>query len=195
MAAGTPLPRKGGVVQTDQILRAAFAERGWDEDRQDLVRYYFLVARMEKSRTFSEEFARRRSTTEKGRELMQSYLVDLNKAIARAVFVPEQPVDLGQAQDFPLAKAEWEGEGGQRRLRVLHDFPPVDTALGRETLRSIRAVAGSDLELLEVQLSDLDEAERQFTEEISLVGKELMGLRPKIGQLVRLPQAGLPFSF
>ncbi len=195
MAAGTPLPREGGVVQTDQILRTAFAERGWDADRQDLVRYYFLVARMEKSRAFSEEFTRRRSTTEKGRELMQSYLVDLNKAISRAVFVPEQSVDLGKIRDFPLVKAEWEGEGRQRRLRVLHDFPPVDTALGRETLRSIRDVAGSDLELLEVQLSDLDEAEREFIEEVSLIGKELIALRPKVGQLVRLPRAGLPFSF
>ena len=195
LAAGTPLPREGGVVQTQELLQTEFAERGWDEDRQALVRYYFLVARMEKSRAFSDEFERRRQATETGRELMQAYILDLNKTIARAVFVTERPVDLGQRREFPLLKAAWEGEGAERRLQVLHDFPPVETSLGRETLRSLRDVAGEDLELLEVQLSALDDAERSFIEEVSLVGKELIALRPRVGKLVRTPRAGLPFSF
>ena len=195
LAANTPLPRAGGVVQTDELLRTSFAERNWDQNRQDLVRYYFLVARMEKSRAFSDEFERRRELAEQGRTLMQSYLQALNMAIARAVFVPDTSVELGERRGFPLSDVGWEGGEGKGTLRVLHDFPPADNRLGRETLRAIRDVAGEDLELLEVQLSQLEKAEKEFVEEISLIGKELIALRPKITKLVRIPRAGLPFSF
>ncbi len=195
MAANTPLPREGGVVETDELLRSTFADRNWDQNRQDLVRFYFLVARMEKSRTFSDEFGRRRELAEQGRELMQAYLRDLNQAIARAVFVPDSPVELGERRDFPLSTVGWVETGQDRQLKVLHDFPPADNRLGRETLRAVRDVAGADLELLEVQLSQLDDGEREFIEEISLIGKELYELRPKVSKLVRTPRAGLPFSF
>lgn len=195
MASQAPLPQVGGVIETDRILGEMFAGRQWGQDQQDLVRYYFLVARMEKSRIFSGEFERRRTTVENGRELMQTYLSELNRAIARAVFVPNQKVDLGEPRDFPLATVGWIGQGDERRLSVLHDYPPVDVSLGRETMRSIREVAGADLERLEVQLSRLDDAERAFIDEVSLLGKELVALRPRITQLVRLPRAGLPFSF
>lgn len=195
LASNTPLPREGGVIETDELLSSTFADRTWDQNRKDLVRFYFLVARMEKSRTFSDEFERRRELAEQGRDLMQTYLRDLNKAIARAVFLPDHPVELGQLREFPLTSVGWEGSGETRQLKVLHDFPPADNRLGRDTLRSIRDVAGSDLELLEVQLSLLDDGEREFIEEVSLIGKELVALRPKVGKLVRTPRAGLPFSF
>ena len=195
MASQAPLPQLGGVVETDRLLREAFSTRNWGQEQHDLVRYYFLVARMERSRIFSEEFGRRRTTVEKGRELMQAYIFELNRAIARAVFVPNQTVELGQPRDFPLAEVGWIGQGDERRLQVLHDYPPADVSLGRETMRSVRDVAGADLELLEVQLSRLDDAERAFVEEVSLLGKELVALRPRISKLVRLPRAGLPFSF
>jgi hypothetical protein len=195
LAAGTPLSMQDGLVQTDRILDVAFAGRQWDGDRKDLVRYYFLVARMEKSRDFSDEFARRRTVTELARTLMQAYVADLNRAIARAVFVPNQPVELKERYDFPLSTVGWRETDGVKTLRALHDFPEVDTSLGRETLRRLRDIAGADLELLEGQLSALDDAERAFIEEISLVGQELMVLRQRVGKLVRLPRAGLPFSF
>lgn len=196
LAAGTPLPVQGGLVQTEQLLDSVFAERDWDSDRRTLVRYYFLVARMEKSRDFSAEFAHRRSLTEKGRSLMQAYLADLNRAIARAVFVDNIPVDVGPQRGFPLREADWrETDDGRRTLTVLHSFPEVDTRLGRETLRELRDIAGADLELLEVRLSQLDDAERLFLEEIHQVGLALIELRPHVTTLVRLPRAGLPFSF
>jgi hypothetical protein len=196
LAAGNPLPMNDGVTQTDQMLDLAFADQDWDVSRKDLVRYYFLVARMEKSRDFSDEFARRRGVTEEGRTLMQAYLADLNRAIARAVFVTNVPVDTGEQLDFPLTSAGWhETDTGEKYLTVLHNYPEVDTRLGRETLRGLRDVVGVDLELLEGQLSDLDDAERLFLSEIHLVGQELSLLRPRVTKLVRLPRAGLPFSF
>ena len=192
LAAGTPLPVEGGVVQTDEML-TAFADRGWDSDRQALVRYYFLVARMEKSRQFSDEFSRRKTVTEEARSLMQVYIADLNRAIARAVFDPDVKVDTGPQIGFPLTSAGWSKDG--QTLTVLHAYPAVDTHLGRETLRTLRDQAGADLELIEVQLSDLDNAEREFIQEVHLVGEELIALRPTVGRLVRPPRAGLPFSF
>jgi hypothetical protein len=196
MAAGTPLPMEDGVVQTDRLLEDAFADRRWDSDRQALVRYYFLVARMEKSRDFSAEFERRRTVTEQARSLMQAYIGELNRSIARAVFVPDLPVDVGPSKNFPLTSAGWEEDKqGHRTLVVLHRFPEVNSRLGRETLRELRDVAGADLERLEVQLSELDDAERLFLAEIHQVGLALFELRPQVSKLVRLPRAGLPFSF
>ena len=195
LAAGTPLPQEGGVMQTEDLLAKAFADRAWDEDRQQLVAYFFLVARMERSRDFSREFTRRREVTEEGRTLMQAYVADLNRAIARAVFVPDLTVELGPQRSFPLTEVGWEEADGKKTLQVLHDYPEVSTELGRETLRGIRDVAVVDMELLEGQLSDIDDAERAFLAEVSLVGKELIALRPHVTKLVRLPRAGLPFSF
>lgn len=197
LAAATPLPLSGGVLQTDQVLDKRFMDRGWDEDHKALVRYYFLVARMEKSRDFSEEFARRRAVTESGRSLMRTYVQDLNKAIAQAIFVPDVAVDLGPQREFPLLSVGWKPspESEQARLEVLHSYPKVNTKLGRETLRQLREVAGTDIFSLESQLSALDDAERLFLEEVHLVGRELVLARPRMTELVRLPRAGLPFSF
>lgn len=190
LAADTPLPLEGGVVQTDQILDGVFADRAWDGDREALVRYYFLVARMEKSRQFSEEFSRRKKVTEEGRSLMQTYIDDLNRAIARAVFVPDVPVDIGPRIAFPLSGVGWSQDA--KTLKVLHLYPAVDTHLGRETLRALRDQAGADLELLEGQLSELDDAERDFLAEVHLVGQELIALRPTVGRLVKPPRVGFP---
>ncbi len=196
LAAGTPLPREGGVVQTEEILDRSFADRPWDGDRKALVRYYFMIARMEKSQDFSAEFERRRKLTEEGRTLMRTYTEQLNRAIARGVFVANVPVQTGPLIEFPLRRVGWEaGADGTKTLQVLHRYPEVDTDLGRETLRALRDQAGSDLERLEGQLSDLDDAERTFLEEIHLVGTQVVELRPRIAKLVRIPRAGLPFSF
>lgn len=190
LAADTPLPLEGGVVQTDRLLDEVFADRDWDSERQALIRYYFLVARMEKSRQFSDEFSRRKKVTEQGRSLMQTYISDLNRAIARAVFVPDVPVDTGPLQQFPLGTVGWSDDG--KTLKVLHVYPAVNTQLGRETLRRLRDQAGADLELLEGQLSDLDDAERDFVAEVHLVGEQLLALRPTVGKLVRPPRMGFP---
>lgn len=190
LAAGTPLPLEGGVVQTDDILTGVFADRDWDGDRRALVRYYFLVARMEKSRQFSDEFSRRKTVTEEARSLMQVYIADLNRAIARAVFEPDVLVDTGPQIGFPLTSVGWSKDG--QTLSVLHTYPAVDTHLGRQTLRTLRDRAGADLELIEGQLSDLDNGEREFLQEVHLVGEELIALRPTVGRLVRPPRVGLP---
>ena len=190
LAAGTPLPLEGGVIQTDDMLTGVFADRDWDGDRRALVRYYFLVARMEKSRQFSDEFSRRKTVTEEARSLMQIYIADLNRAIARAVFDPAVLVDTGPQLGFPLTSVGWSKDG--KMLTVLHAYPAVDTHFGRETLRTLRDQAGADLELIEEQLSDLDNAERDFLKEVHLVGEELIALRPTVGKLVRPPLMGLP---
>lgn len=197
LAANSPLPLRGGVLETDELLQQTFSERDWDDDRKALVRYYFLVARMEKSRDFSQEFARRRTVTEQGRSLMRTYVKDLNATIARAVFVPDVAINLGSRREFPLDSVGWQNNpnGQTKTLSVLHDYPEISTRLGRETLRQLREEAGADLELLEGQLSDLDDAERLFLQEVHLVGRELIVERPRMTELVRLPRAGLPFSF
>ncbi len=194
LAAGTPLPREGGVLQTNQMLADLLEGRHWDQTAEELVRYYFLVARMEKSRDFSREFARRRDLTEHALTLMQDYIAQLNRAIARAVFVPDQTVEVGDRREFPLTEVGWVKDASGSALVVLHRYPEVETQLGRQTLRDLRELASADLELLEVQLSELDDAERLFLEEIHLVGQALAGMRPRVTRAVKLPRAGLPFS-
>lgn len=196
MAANTPLPVVGGVVETDRVLTEKFSKREWDEARWSLVRYYFLVARMEKSQDFSDEFARRRSLTQEGFTLMRSYTNDLNRLIAQAVFVKNQPVDPALVQDFPLTKVGWEtSKMDVRTLRVLHAFPEPSAQLGRDSLRALRVVAEEDLGRLQQQLDELDAAEQLFLTEVSYLGRELFELRPEVQKLVRIPRAGLPFSF
>ena len=196
LAANTPLPMVGGVVETDRVLSDKFSEREWDEDRQALVRYYFLVARMEKSQDFSEEFARRRDLTRKGHTLMRAYIDNLNVLIGRAVIAVNQPVDPPLIQGFPLSKVGWQkDDAGVETLQVLHEFPVPSSQFGRESLRALRVVAETDLHLLQQQLDEIDRAEDLFLKEVSYLGQELFDLRPEVQQLVRIPRAGLPFSF
>ncbi len=196
LAANTPLPVVGGVVETDRVLADKFSEREWDEDRQALVRYYFLVARMERSQDFSEEFARRRNLTREGHTFMRAYIDKLNVLIGRAVIAANQPVDPKRVQGFPLSSVGWQSDvGGDKTLRVLHEFPVPTSELGRESLRSLRVVAEADLHLLQQQLNEIDAAEGLFLKEVSFLGQELFDLRPEVLKLVRIPRAGLPFSF
>lgn len=195
LAQNQPLSESDGVLQTEGLLSDLFARRQWSPEEQTLVRYYFLTARLEQSRRFNREFERRRTLTREGIKLMESYIAQLTRVIARAVFVTNQTVDLGPAIAFPLTEVGWQSTNEERRLVVLHRYPEASTALGRETLRKLRAQALDDVASLERQLDELDQGEQRFLAEIHLLGEALRNQRAPVAALVRQPRAGLPFSF
>ncbi|MFA5507738.1 MAG: hypothetical protein WC314_10365 [Vulcanimicrobiota bacterium] len=192
LARSSPLPVENGLVQTEQLLKATFADRGWKPKRTAMVRYYFLVARLEQSQQFSDEFLRRRLLMEKGVDLLNTYLATLNRQIGRAVYTAASPVEPPQIAEFPLSEVE-QSETGE--LKILRHYPPPDIELGRENLRTLRDFAGQEKVLLEQQLERLEQGEARFLSEVSTLGQELLAMREEIRGWVRVPGEGLPFSF
>lgn len=191
LARSTPLPMEGGLLQTEGLLAEQFSGREWSEDQLTLVRYYFLVARLDQSQTFSDEFLRRESLLRQGSTYLGEYIEQLNRLIARAVYTDTEEIMIPALQSFPLAFTEKTEEGG---LRILHEYPPLELKLGRNNLRKLREMASSELQLLEERLKLVRQAEKTFLAEVSLLGNELIRLRPQIRPLVSVPGEGLPFS-
>ena len=171
LARVTPLPVDDGLIQTERLIEEAFAGRGWKTKRSTLVRYYFLVARLEQSQKFSDEFLRRRGLMQKGVTLLDEYIDTLNRQIARAVYTDAAPVSPEVVGSFPLEEVEKTDSG---ELLILHRFPPPDIGLGRENLRVLR---------------------ERFLAEVSILGKELLAMREQVRGWVGIPGEGLPFSF
>lgn len=191
LARTVPLPVTDGLLQTDQIFQDKFGKRGWSEKLQTLSRYYFLVARLEQSKRFSEEFDRREQQLKLGIELLGKYIEEINPYIARAGYPDADPVKLEKVQDFPLSEVGPLDGGG---LRVLHLFPEPKMSMGRENLRMIRETAETERDLLRGRVSDLHKARRAFLGEVHLVGEELIGMRGSVKDWVKSSRAGLPFS-
>lgn len=192
LARSTPLPVVDGLVQTQRLLDESFGARGWKSRRMTLVRYYFLVARMEQSQNFSDEFLRRRLLLDKGMTLLDEYIDTLNKQIARAVYTNAPTVNPEQIAEFPLVEVE-KTESGE--LKILHLFPSPDIGLGRTNLRVLRELADSEKRLLEQRRQNLRDAESEFLAEVSVLGRELMSMRAEVRHWVEVPGEGLPFSF
>lgn len=192
LARVTPLPVEDGLVQTEGLIEENFGGRGWELKRSTLVRYYFLVARLEQSQEFSDEFLRRRLLMEKGVNLLGSYIDTLNRFIARAIYTGAPPVSPERIASFPLVEVEKTEEGD---LRILHVFPAPDVALGRPNLRVLRELANEERQQLEERLQILRNSEETFLEEVSVLGRELIAMRSQVRQWVREPGEGLPFSF
>jgi hypothetical protein len=192
LARVTPLPVEDGLIQTERLIEETFAGRGWKTKRSTMVRYYFLVARLEQSQKFSDEFLRRRSLLEKGVTLLEAYIDTLNRQIARAVYTDAAAVSPEVVAAFPLEEVEKTDSG---ELLILHRFPPPEIGLGRENLRVLRELASEEKGLLEERLESLQGAESRFLAEVSLLGKELIAMREQVRGWVRVPGEGLPFSF
>lgn len=192
MARSTPLPVTDGVLQTQTLLSERFAERGWDEEQRVLARYYFLMARLEQSQDFSDEFIRRRANLVEGIRLLSDYHRELQRLAPGAVTQTGKYVEPEVVSDFPLLSAERSEEG---EVTVLHRLPKPSTALGRENIRRLILLADQDRERLEDRLDKLDAAEERFLDEASLLGRELIEMRADVRQWVRVPGEGLPFSF
>jgi hypothetical protein len=191
LAKSTPLPVTDGLLQTEQLFLREFSDRGWSDKRETLVRYYFFISRMDQSHSFSDEFLRRQTLIRNGIELMNAYIQELNPLIAQAPYTHDASIDIPTIQQFPLARAERTAEG---RVEVLSSFPPPTMKLGRRNLRLLRAQAAKDKALLEERLNMLRRAEKSFLQEVSLVGRELIKMRPYVRQWVKIPGEGLPFS-
>ena len=191
MARSTPLPVEGGLLQTERLLAEKFASREWSEEKLTLIRYYFLVARLDQSQEFSDEFLRRESLIREGSTFLREYIEHLNRLIARAVYTEAEEISVPAIQSFPLSFAEKTPEGG---LRILHEYPPLELRLGRNNLRKLREMASSELEILSERLQVVRQAEKTFLAEVSLLGNELIRMRPQIRPLVTVPGEGLPFS-
>lgn len=191
LAASTPLPIEVGVLQTEEILSREFVDRGWSEKRQDLVRYYFLVARLEQSYRFSDEFGRREKLLGQGIEKLNSYVKKLNPLIARAPYNNAKPVKLSDNKPFPLNEVK---EGVDGELETLKAYPAPVQRLGRHNLQHLRTEASKEREILKKRRDELRDAERSFLAEVSLLGIELIKLRPNIESWVTPPGEGTPFT-
>ncbi len=192
LARVTPLPVDDGLIQTERLIEETFAGRNWKTKRSILVRYYFLVARLEQSQKFSDEFLRRQGLMEKGVTLLDQYIDTLNRQIARAVYTDAAAVAPETVASFPLEEVEKTDSG---ELLILHRFPAPEIGLGRENLRVLRELASQEKGLLEERLKSLREAEERFLSEVSILGKELLAMREQVREWVRVPGEGLPFSF
>lgn len=194
LAANTPLPLHDGLLQTEELLSDEFPSLS--DREQPLVAYYLLVARMEKSQQFSEEFNRRKQTCRDGIALLDGYIDDLNKLIARAVFEEKEQVSIPPQGSFPLGEVEWrEQSEGKRELVVLRALPEPTIEMGRGQLRELRAAADADRAALERRIPEIDLAHRDFLDEAHLIGARLRELRTPVTRLVGRNRAGLPFSF
>jgi len=191
LAGAVPLPVEDGVTQSERLIRQQFEERGWSRKRSVLAYYYFLVARLEQGKTFSNEFLRREQVLRKGRSELKAYIEELNPLIALAVYTDARPLKLELVQDFPLSEVARKEDGA---LLVRFLFPPPDTKLGRNNLRYLRTVAQKEREVLEDRLDLLRAAEDDFLAEVSHLGRELIDLRDDVKEWVTPPGEGLPFS-
>ncbi len=191
LAKSSPLPLKDGLLQTEALLKAEFESKLWNEKRRTLSRYYFLVARLEHSQKFSDEFLRRETVLRQGRHLADDYINELNRLIGRAVYTNEPSIELPLIQKFPMHKAERSDESG---LLLLHQFPNPNLAQGRKNLQAMRLQAESDRKKIRQRIKDVTIAERNFLDEVSVIGQALIKMRPQIRRWVSPPGEGLPFS-
>ena len=175
-----PLPRKNGVPQTDSILRSSFGAEHRSENTKLLHRYYFLLARLESSQRFSTEFFRRRRLLRDGITLLDQFIDTTNLLAKRGVGPKVNAIEPKLVANFPLTRVGWEGAEDDRWLRVLHRLPEAKFGLGRKNLRLLRAIASSDRERMQNRLRELNRAEREFLDEASVVGNELIAMRPKV---------------
>lgn len=191
MARSTPLPVENGLVQTEQLLVERFRERGWNEPTSTLVRYYFIVARLDQSQKFSEEFLRRDKVMRTGVEYLNGYIEAINKVVSQAPYLQTPPLSAPVVQEFPLPSVEKSEDGG---ILVRRKFPAPARSLGRENLRLLRDLAHQEKSELERRLQQLAQAERTFLDEVALLGEELIEMRPRVRRWVKVPGEGLPFS-
>lgn len=193
LAANTPLPQHDGLIQTEELVSREFP--GISERKKPLVNFYFLMARMEKSQEFSQEFNRRKQACRDGIALLDTYIDDLNKLIARAVFKEEVQVSYTEPREFPIGRVFWRESEQGRTLVVLRDLPEPTIEMGRRQLRELRTVAAQDRARLEQRIPEIDLAHRRFLDEAHLIGARLRELRRPVTRLVGRNRAGLPFSF
>lgn len=194
LAANTPLPTEGGVLQTETIIDNEFPNIS--KAKRQLVQYYFLLARLEKSQDFSQEFLRRSKACEEGLELLDAYVGDLNNLISRALFRERVKISVPEPGSFPLGHVGWrESSGGVKVLDVLRTYPEPKTEMGRGPLRELRKAADADRDRLQQRIEEIELAEQEFLAEASLIGSKLREMRRPVSKLVRGNRAGLPFSF
>ena len=191
LARTVPLPVKNGLVQTQELLDGQFPTQQWSAKRGTLIRYYFLVARMDSSQKFSDEFLRRDTVMKEGKKLADDYINHLNELIARAPYNRDDKISVSKPQSFPMREARTTEDGG---MLLLHQFPKAQLSLGRENLRELRKLAESDRKLIRERIQALAKAERNFLDEISMVGQALIEMRPEVRKWVKAPGEGLPFS-
>ena len=191
LAGSTPLPVEDGVAQTESLLKREFSGQTLTERKRTLVRYYFLVARLEHSFQFSEEFARREKVLKEAREALAEYIDQLNRLISRGVYTSHPTVQLDPYAPFPLNEVVKEESGA---LRTLRSYPAPDVRLGRENLRYLREQAGAENDYLKTRLQELRQGEKAFLDEVSLVGRELIKMRPEVKKWVTPPGQGTPFT-
>jgi len=191
LAKSVPLPVSDGLLQSQQLFEQEYSDRGWSDRRLLLVRYYFLVSRLEQSQAFSDEFLRRELLLKKGIVITDEYINKLNPLIARGPYNDAPKIEVETVQDFPLHTAERLDDGG---IEVLKRYPAPTVRFGVHNLKSLRADAEKDRSLLKKRLEDLQKAERTFLKEISQVGHELIRMRPQVRRMVSIPGEGLPFS-
>ncbi len=196
LAAKVPIPTTDSARQTRTLLELEFPPERVQAERLVLLHYYFLLARMEQSREFSREFARRKTRTDEGLKLLDDYLKQVDRAAARGLFSDRPTPALEPQAGLPLESVGWETNSeGIEVLKVLHHLPKPEARLGRETLRAYRRAALEDRQRLAEYRGDIDTSEREFLREVATLGEELRKLRPEIRNLVPDPAAGLPFSF
>lgn len=191
LAGSTPLPVQDGVAQTQDLLDREFSGQTLSGRKKTLVRYYFLVARLEHSYRFSEEFARREKVLKEAREALTDYVDQLNRLINRGVYTTHPTVQLDPYADFPLNEVLQEESGA---LKTLRSYPAPEVRLGRENLRYLREQAAAENEYLKERLQELRQGEKAFLEEVSLVGRELIKMRPEVKKWVTPPGQGTPFT-
>ena len=191
LAGSTPLPVQNGVTQTETLLDKEFSGQTLSARKKTMVRYYFLVARLEQSYRFSEEFARREKVLKEAREALTNYADQLTRLIGRGVYTAYPTIQLDPYADFPLNEVVMEESGALRTLRA---YPTPDVRLGRENLRYLREQAGAENDYLKKRLQELHQGEKAFLEEVSLVGRELIRMRPEVKKWVTPPGEGTPFT-
>lgn len=191
LARSVPLPVEDGLIQTEQIFEQQLAREAGDEKTDTLMRYYFLVSRLEASQKFSDEFLRREKLLKQGVELLNVYIKKLNPMIARAPYTNLEPFTLKKVQSLPLQSVELNEDG---ELLLLRRFPAPKLSLGRQVLRSLREEAQEEKDIFKGRLEELRLAEREFLAEVSTIGNELIRMRPSVKQWVTVPGEGLPFS-
>ena len=146
---------------------------------------------MEQSELFSDEFYRRRTLLRDGMERLEGYIAALNPLIARAPYVDAIPEEPKIVADFPLHEVGTTEEGGVRVRRL---YPAPKVSIGREGLRYLRRQAALEIEELRLRYDQLDRAEHDFLDEMSLLGTEVMSMRGAVRKWVTVPREGLPFS-
>lgn len=194
IAAKELLSPQEGEEHTASILDTHFPTVSWSNNDRLLVYYYLLTTRLEKSQAFATEFARREGIARQGRELMREYLNELNRFIGANASYPNQSIDLGEQKSFPLVQVGWAKIDEADVLLALHSYPKLKASLGRDALRSLRNVALNDLQQFDEELSRVRVGQREFIDEVSLLGNELIALRSRVSELLPYAGEGLLFS-